>query len=1217
MAVSYTIPQILTLQSTDEYVFDPDPYTRYNLKLYLYAETLDNTVTFYDSQGNAQEPIRVTSGLQIVVKNANYRKVTFADPSSYTVYMVIQGAVYSSDTDLSCLPPSVDLSVSPLSINVNISAQTISQLSVNVAAWSAGTLSIDITAQSVGNIAIDLAAITTSANLNVNLAAQSANLNVALAASSVTLDINLSSITAGVTLDVSVQNASLTVVVSGTADVNISSTTGNIPVSIAASSATVTVSVSGTADVNISSQSGNLAVNLAASAITLEVNVSNASLTVSVSNSNLDVTIQNSILDVQGSVAITIGTTTYQSIPISIVAQQVGNITVDIAAQTVGNLNVNLAAQSVGNLAVNIAAQSVGNLNVNLAGQTGNINVALSASSVTLTVTGTSLLTQLQGYTGTAWKNVAVDASGNMSVNITAQSVGNIGVSIAAWSAGTISVNLAANNAGDITVNLASISATTNLNVALAASSATVTVAVSGTPNINIESQSSNLNVAIAASSATVTVSVSGTAQVNIASTSGDIPVSIAASSATVTVSVSGTADVNISSTTGNIPVTIQASSVSLNVDIGNVPSVNPNFETTLTAALTNGTAYTSLSVNATPTSLLSGQSLTLVSGTDTQVVTVSQTVPAGSTSIPVSSFDANYAYPVGASVIGSLNATIINSVLEVDIKSQSVGDLAVNIAAQSVGNLNVNLAASAVTLDVNISSQSSNLNVNLAAISATSDLNVAIASSSVTLDVNISSQTANINVALAASSITLTTQGNVPITIGTDTYQSIPVSIVAQQIGNIDVNLAAQTVGNIAVDIAANSAGNLTVSLAAIATTANLNINLAASAITLDVNITNASITITGSVSISGVPAVTIDAGTATIGSINEIVSPVIARSTVAAGYQEAVEYLNHGPGGFFASGSAGDSSSDALLGQSAWGIAGALQNNPNGNALITGSIAGSYSFAQTVVGLQFLLLLANNSAGNAACSATVQFRGAIYSAAGDLMAQSGLQSASLAAQLGSAESLSYSAAVFFDLPVALSASTTYIFVVTSHAVALSPAAEAGVAASNFTSTCYTGPAISVDGFPSSFTPASTTTGMSISTLQGSAVTVSDPVTCSFTVGNPTTYDGTLVVKFGLSTHSLNVVALTSLTYSVLDVTQNVYLANGRTVTGDSPSMGISSLVDTFDVSNFTANSGDEIEIEVTSATFYAGPVDGSAGYSNAYFDSLDGVSYLVFPLK
>ncbi|MHB1865550.1 MAG: baseplate J/gp47 family protein [Candidatus Saccharimonadales bacterium] len=70
-----------------------------------------------------------------------------------------------------------------------------------------------------------------------------------------------------------------------------------------------------------------------------------------------------------------------------------------------------------------------------------------------------------------------------------------------------------------------------------------------------------------------------------------------------------------------------------------------------LSSALTSGTAYTALPVGATTVDIPSGSSLTLTSGSDTQAVTTTADAPVGSASIPVSSFTANFSYPVGTAV--------------------------------------------------------------------------------------------------------------------------------------------------------------------------------------------------------------------------------------------------------------------------------------------------------------------------------------------------------------------------------------------------------------------------------------------------------------------------------------------------------------------------------------------------------------------------------------
>jgi hypothetical protein len=75
----------------------------------------------------------------------------------------------------------------------------------------------------------------------------------------------------------------------------------------------------------------------------------------------------------------------------------------------------------------------------------------------------------------------------------------------------------------------------------------------------------------------------------------------------------------------------------------------------TLASQLTNGTSYTSLSLNAgLPIALVAGQSLTLIdANSDSQTVTVATGGAAqGATSIPVNSFTANATYATGSGVV-------------------------------------------------------------------------------------------------------------------------------------------------------------------------------------------------------------------------------------------------------------------------------------------------------------------------------------------------------------------------------------------------------------------------------------------------------------------------------------------------------------------------------------------------------------------------------------
>jgi hypothetical protein len=73
---------------------------------------------------------------------------------------------------------------------------------------------------------------------------------------------------------------------------------------------------------------------------------------------------------------------------------------------------------------------------------------------------------------------------------------------------------------------------------------------------------------------------------------------------------------------------------------------------TTLTSALTSGTQYTSLAVNALPAQIPGGSTITIgYTTSQIQQVTTSATAASGATSISVNAFTANANYGVGATV--------------------------------------------------------------------------------------------------------------------------------------------------------------------------------------------------------------------------------------------------------------------------------------------------------------------------------------------------------------------------------------------------------------------------------------------------------------------------------------------------------------------------------------------------------------------------------------
>jgi hypothetical protein len=77
-----------------------------------------------------------------------------------------------------------------------------------------------------------------------------------------------------------------------------------------------------------------------------------------------------------------------------------------------------------------------------------------------------------------------------------------------------------------------------------------------------------------------------------------------------------------------------------------------PSNNTTLGAALTQNTAYTSLTVAALPAAATSGQVFTLTNGVNTQQVTLSANALQGATTLSVVNFTANYSYPATTTTV-------------------------------------------------------------------------------------------------------------------------------------------------------------------------------------------------------------------------------------------------------------------------------------------------------------------------------------------------------------------------------------------------------------------------------------------------------------------------------------------------------------------------------------------------------------------------------------
>ncbi|MGH7904605.1 MAG: hypothetical protein ACREPA_10865 [Candidatus Dormibacteraceae bacterium] len=152
-----------------------------------------------------------------------------------------------------------------------------------------------------------------------------------------------------------------------------------------------------------------------------------------------------------------------------------------------------------------------------------------------------------------------------------------------------------------------------------------------------------------AANSATITYTGSSTPTSDFRLYAGNYTAKLAASSALCTAPSSGAGNPG---TALDLLVTVGSSSPSL---------LYPAASTTLSASggLASGTSYTSLSVASAP-ALASGQEIILYSAGTYQQVTTSAAVIAGATTIPVTSFSANFSYPASTTQI-ALQGTLDN----------------------------------------------------------------------------------------------------------------------------------------------------------------------------------------------------------------------------------------------------------------------------------------------------------------------------------------------------------------------------------------------------------------------------------------------------------------------------------------------------------------------------------------------------------------------------
>jgi hypothetical protein len=260
--------------------------------------------------------------------------------------------------------------------------------------------------------------------------------------------------------------------------------------------------------------------------------------------------------------------------------------------------------------------------------------------------------------------------------------------------------------------------------------SANVTIAGPLTPAGNVAiaiEQSIQLNVLVV--NTAIAVTQSGTWNIAVVTTVTGI---------TNTVNVSVT---NVITVTGSVTV-----SGSVTIESGTVSITGP---VTVTGAVT-----VTGSVSITNPTIAVTQSGTWNIATVTTVSAISSTVnvQVQNTTIGVTQ-SGTWNIATLTTITDTVGVNITNSIT-LSIQSGQSGGVDVDIASQSVGNISVNIAASAITLNVAI--QSSAVTLNVAIQSSAVTLNVAIQSSAVTLNVAIQSSAVTLNVAIQSSAVTL-----------------------------------------------------------------------------------------------------------------------------------------------------------------------------------------------------------------------------------------------------------------------------------------------------------------------------------------------------------------------------------------------------------------------------------------------------------------------------
>ena len=323
---------------------------------------------------------------------------------------------------------------------------------------------------------------------------------------------------------------------------------------------------------------------------------------------------------------------------------------------------------------------------------------------------------------------------------------------------------------------------------------------------------------------------------------------------------------------------------------------------------------------------------------------------------------------------------------------------------------------------------------------------------------------------------------------------------------------------------------------------------------------------------------------------NIGQIVSPITARSMIAAGYQESVLYFNYGTSGDFMSGSSADSSNNQL-------IADATISN------VLNTTTGT--FGQTTVFIRFQIPASTNGAY-------------IYSTAANGNSGHSERIAIYSDNAGSIGTLLKDFGTFNAFPAIINDTTTllaagsYYWLAFSQSVSneLYYASTGGTNNVAYSTTSYYN-----SGFPSTLTPTGSSTTGTITTNTTLNLVFNVSLTYSLLEVGSTTFNGQQILHVALfNDTSQSNASIKSINFTTKGATAGTI----RTATlSNQSNIALSALVDIFlaDAGNvnsgnpITLNAGDTFEVLITLTLI------GNAGHF--YIDNLNGVSYVVMPLQ